>query len=208
MRNLWKWALFLALPTGLVVVAGEPADSVVPDTTTVQLLLLRQKSVQEELKIAPAVAKKVVEFTNLESEAYKKALKLGKEEKEKKIAELAKKNRTFLEDNLTAAQRTRLRQIALQVTGLQQLTRPEVAKLLDLTKEQQTTFREMHTKARKEMEEILTSKDREDRNRKLAKLREEVDKKIKAALTEKQRAKARELVGEPFKGKLELEGPE
>src|SRR5262249_43675733 len=161
-----------------VVVWAAPARSGgqddVPGRTTSQLLLLRQKSVQQELKITPELAKKIHEFTNKEYEAFQKALKLGKEEGEKKILELRQGNQKFLEDNLSAAQRKRLEQIYLQVTALHQLTQPEAAKALNLTEAQQTKFKEMHKEARKKFIEIAEAKDREGRNKKLAKLREEV----------------------------------
>jgi Spy/CpxP family protein refolding chaperone len=204
MRTFWKWALALAVPASCVA-AAEPAEPVVAEGTTVQLLLLRQKSVQEELKVSPEDAKKIAEFTTKESEEYRKALKLSEKDRQAKVEELEKENKKFLADNLSEAQRKRLGQIALQVSGLQQLTRPEVARLLNLTEEQQKKFKEMRVEARKELAELISSKDREGRNEKLAKLREAVDKKIEAVLTDEQKAKAKELVGEPFKGKLVFE---
>ena len=201
MRTLWKWALVLAVPAGWV--AAQQPDEMIPDATTIQLLLLRQKSVQNELKLAPDFAKKIIDFTNKEADAYLEALKLKDAESKKKIEELEKTNKKFIEDNLTAAQRKRLEQIALQVTGLQQLTRPEVAKMLDLSEQQQSKFKELHKEARKHLEDIIMSK--EGRNEKLAKLRKEVDSKILAVLTDAQKKKAREYVGEPFTGELLFE---
>jgi hypothetical protein len=201
----FTWALVLAVPM-VWVAAARPADLHVAEGTTVQLLLLRQKSVQEELKLSPEVTKKVLEFTNKESGAYDEALKQTKEEADKRSEELEKEEKKFLEDNLTAEQRKRLNQIALQVTGLHQLTRPEVAKLLNLTEEQQKKFKEMRDEARKELEEIFSAKGA-GRNEKLAKLREETDKKIDALLTDEQKAKVKELLGEPFKGEIVIEDP-
>jgi hypothetical protein len=201
MRTLWKWALVLAIPAGWV--AAQQPDESIPDPTTVQLLLLRQKSVQSELKLGPEFAKKVAEFTNKEADAYLDALKLKDAESKKKIDELDQANKKFIEDNLSPAQRKRLEQIGLQVTGLQHLTRPEGAKALDLTEQQQTKFKELHMEARKLLEIIIT--DKEGRNEKLAKLRKEVDSKILAILTDAQKKKAREIVGEPFTGELLFE---
>jgi hypothetical protein len=207
MRTFWRWALALAVPA-LWTTAARPDGEIVPEGSTVQLLLLRQKSVQQELKLAPEVVKKVLEFDDKEDEAYKKALKLGAKERTEKFEELEKANKKFLEDNLTPAQRKRLEQITLQVTGLQQLTRPEVAKALNLTDDQQKKFAEMAKTAHKEFADLIDSKKSEGRNEKLAKLREEINKKIEAALTAEQKAKVRELVGEPFKGELLFENPE
>jgi hypothetical protein len=201
MRTLWKWALVLAVPAGWV--AAQQPDEMIPDATTVQLLLLRQKSVQNELKLGPDFAKKITDFTNKEADAYLDALKLKDADSKKKIDELDKTNKKFIEDNLTPAQHKRLEQIGLQVTGLHHLTRPEGAKALDLTEQQQTKFKELQKDARKQLEDIIMSK--EGRNEKLAKLRKDVDSKIAAILTDVQKKKAREIVGEPFTGELLFE---
>jgi len=166
--------------------------------------LLRQKSVQAELKLGPDVGRKIMEFTNKEADAYAEALNLKDADRKNKIEELERVNKKFIEDNLTAPQRKRLNQIRLQVTGLQQLIRPQVAKLLNLTEDQQTKFGTMHKAARKSLEEIFAAGG-EGRSEKLAKLRAEIDKKIGTVLTEEQTAKVREVVGEPFRGELVFE---
>jgi hypothetical protein len=200
-------AMALVLSVSAFCVAAKTAEPIIPDDTTVHLLLLRQKSVQAELKLPPEVCKKIVEFTNAESAAYEKALKLGEAERTKAIEALEKEEKMFLEANLSPAQRKRLDQIVLQVTGLRQLTKPEVAKALDLTPEQQEKFKAMHAEAAKAFEDIVDSKTTEGKTAKLAKLREEINKRIEAVLTDAQKAKAREIVGEPFKGELVFEEP-
>jgi hypothetical protein len=191
----------LAIPAGSV--AAQQPDEIVPEGTTVQLLLLRQKSVQMELKLGPDFAKKIIDFTNKEADAFVEALNLKDAESKKKIEELEKANKKFIEDNLNAAQRKRLDEITLQVTGLTQLQRPDVAKVLNLTEKQQNMFRDMYKEAHKKLEEIIAKK--EGRNEKLAKLRKEIAGKITDVLTDAQRAKVKELVGEPFTGELVFE---
>jgi DNA-binding MarR family transcriptional regulator len=202
MRTL-KWVLVLAVPATLV--AAQQPEPIAPEGTTIKLILLRQKSVQQELKLTPEVVKTIFEFTSREYDAEQRAEKLSEKEREQKFQELEKANEKFLADTLTAAQRKRLDQITLQVTGLEQLTRPEVIKVLSITEEQQRKFKEMQKEAHKELEEIIGAK--EGRNEKLAKLRAEIDKKVLAVLTDKQKEIARELVGEPFKGEIVLEEP-
>jgi Spy/CpxP family protein refolding chaperone len=209
MRTFCQCALVLAVGAVWAAPARAGGQDIVPGKTTSQLLLLRQKSVQQELKITPEQAKKIHEFCNKEHEAFLKAVKLGKEEAEKKILELRAANQKFLEDNLSAEQRKRLGQIYLQVTALHQLTQPEAAKVLNLTEAQQAKFKDMHTEARRKFIAILEAKeDREARHKKLVKLREEVNKAIGEVLTAEQKAKAKELVGEPFTGELIFEDPE
>src|SRR5262245_43721405 len=117
MRTFFTLVLVLAVPTGRAA-AEEKTAPIAPETTTCQLLLLRQKSVQKELKLTDDDVKKITDFTNKESSEYAKSLKLDAKERERKIDELEKANKQFLEDNLLAGQRKRLDQITLQVTGL------------------------------------------------------------------------------------------
>jgi hypothetical protein len=206
MRDLWKWTVVLAVPA--LCAADQPAERSVPSPTTVNLILLRQKSVQEDLKIAPELGRKIVEFTNKEFEAWQEVQKLNESEREPKIKELQNANEKFLAENLSEGQRKRLDQIRWQVTGLMLLTKPEVAKMLNLTEEQQTKFKEMQAEARGQLEQLFGPGSREGRTEKLAKLRAEIDRKVEAILTDEQKAKAKELVGERFNGELVLEGPE
>jgi hypothetical protein len=197
----------LALPV-LVRAADPPTEPLVPEGATIHLILLRQKSVQEELKLSPDLVKKIMEFTKKEHEAFKNALAQGEKEREQKLEELDKANQKFLDDNLTAAQRKRLEQIHLHVTGLRQMMRPEIIKTLELTADQQEKVKAMQKEAAKEFEGVLEIKNREARHEKLAKLRADIDKKVEALLTDKQKEKARELIGEPFKGEIVIEEPE
>jgi Spy/CpxP family protein refolding chaperone len=198
------WAMILAvLALGF---AEPPAEEfALPSDTTVKLLLLRQKSVQEELKLTPDLSAKIAEYTNKEHEEYQKALKLSAEEREKKFDELEAEHEKFLVDNLSEAQRRRLGQITMQVIGLRFLTRPKAAEVLKLTPEQQDKFKKLHAEARKDLAAIMQAEDGGDKSEKVAKLREDLDKKIEEILTDEQKAAARAHVGEPFKGKLVIE---
>jgi Spy/CpxP family protein refolding chaperone len=207
MRTLCTLVLAFAVPAGFAAAADE-TPTIAPETTTCQLILLRQKSVQKELKLSEDVIKKVMEFTNKESEEYGKGLKLAARERNAKFDELEAANKKFLEENLSAEQRKRLEQITMQVTGLHQLTRPEVIKELGLTDEQVAKFKELQKEARKALEEIITSTDRAGKTEKLAKHREETRQKIMDILTEEQKAKAKEMVGERFTGELVFEEPD
>jgi hypothetical protein len=190
--------------TAIWVSAARAADDIEPEGATIQLMMLRQKSVQEELKITPELAKKITDFTTMEHEEFLKSLKLGKAEQEAKHKELGEKNERFLVDNLSAPQRKRLGQITMQVTGLRQLMRPEIAKALDLTAEQQATVKKMHEEAAKEFKALIDA-DSADRNEKLAELRAKIHEKITALLTDKQKEIAKEMVGERFKGAIVIE---
>lgn len=203
MRAL-RWALLLAIPVACGA-AVQAAERIVPEGTTVQLLLLRQKSVQKELQLTPEVVKKIFDFTNKQHETFREVLKLSKEEREPKVGQMEKENKQFLADTLTKEQHKRLDQIALQVTGLTQLLRPDVAKALSLTKEQRQKVKEIQAAAHKELEEIIHGKNREGRNEKLAKLRAATRNKARALLSDEQKEKVKEMVGAPFEGELVFE---
>src|SRR5262249_16283731 len=130
MRRFWKWAVVL-LVSAIWVPTAWPQENL-PNPTTVKLLLLRQKSVQQDLEISSEVTKKIMAFTNAQSEAAGNALKLEGAERKKAFAELEKQNKQFLTDTLNPKQSKRLNQITMQFTALQHLTTPETAKKLNL----------------------------------------------------------------------------
>src|SRR5262249_50967694 len=168
-------------------------------------ILLRQKSVQDELKLGEADVKKIREFTDKEYDEMEKAMKLGKEERRKKFKELGEKNKKFLKENLKPEQIKRLNQITMQCTALMQLRRPSVIKALKLTREQRRKINKLRREAREKLSTFLDEKDREGLSEKFKKLREETKKKVLAILTAKQKEKIREMVGEEFKGPIKFE---
>ena len=72
MRTFWTWALALAVPA-VCVTEARPGEPIVPEGTAAKLILLRQKSVQKELKLSPEVTQKVRAFTKKQWEAAEKA---------------------------------------------------------------------------------------------------------------------------------------
>jgi hypothetical protein len=204
MRTFWKWAMVLAVPA-IWVAAAWTQEPALPKGTTVKLLLLRQKSVQKELDISADVAKKIMGFTEQQSEAAGKALGMSEAERKEAFAQLEQQNKKFLARTLNAKQSARLDQLYLQFTAPYQLTRAETAKALNLTEDQQQKFKDMYKEYRTEMGDILFGKDTEGRAEKFAKLREKTRAKILSILTEKQQAQAREVVGRPFMGEIVFE---
>jgi hypothetical protein len=207
MRTFWKWAVVLAVPA-IWVARACPQEPAFPTATTVKLLLLRQKSVQKELHISKDVARKIMEFTDEQSEAAGKALAMPEGKRKKAFAQLLEQNKKFLADTLNAKQSTRLEQLYLQVTAPFQLTKAETAKALNLTEDQQKKFKDLHKQFRKEMGAILFDKDIEDRTQRFAKLREKTRTTILSILTEAQQAKATEVAGPPFTGEIVFEEDE
>jgi Spy/CpxP family protein refolding chaperone len=202
-----KWAVVLLAPAVFVATA-RPAEPVVPEGTTVKLLLLRQKSVQKELELTPDTIKKIMDFTEAQSAAAGKTADLAEAARKEAFEKLLKANDKFLTDNLNAKQSKRLEQITMQFTALTQLTKPEMAKELKLSDDQVKKFKDMQTEARKALVDILEAKERAGKGEKVMKLRDETRKKIEAVLTDEQKKKVREIVGAPFEGEIVVEEPD
>ena len=207
MRTFMKWAVVLLVPAVFGATA-RPAEPDVPEGTTVKLLLLRQKSVQKELELTPETTKKIMDFTDAQSEAARKALELGEAQRREAFEKLAKQNDKFLTDTLSEKQSKRLTQITMQFTALTQLTKPEMIKELKLSDDQVKKFKDLQTEARKALVEILEAKERAGKGEKVTKLRDETRKKVLAVLTDEQKEKVREMVGPPFEGENVIEEPE
>jgi hypothetical protein len=154
------------------------------------------------------VIKKIRDFTNKQHDAFRKAIKLGKEEAKQKVKALGDQNKQFLKETLKPEQNKRLVQITLQVTGLHQLSRPEVAEILKLTQDQKKKIKAIQKESRQKLAQVIHAKSPETRKELFAKLRTELRKKVRAVLTKAQKAKVKEIVGEPFKGHIIIEGRE
>jgi hypothetical protein len=204
MRTFWKWTVALAVPV-IWVASAWPQEPAFPEGTTVKLLLLRQKSVQKELDIPADAVKKILAFTEQQSDAAGNALGMAEAERKKAFAQLAEQNEKFLADTLNAKQSARLEQLYLQFTAPYQLTKAKTAKALNLTEDQQQKLKDLYKEYRTEMGEVLFGKDIEGRAEKWANVREKTRTKILAILTEKQQAQVREVVGAPFTGEIVFE---
>jgi Spy/CpxP family protein refolding chaperone len=219
MRKSWKWALaltVLGLPLAAVL-SADPAGRadtekkgrrLIAEEEAVELILLRQKSVQEELKLPADTVQKIRAFTRKQWEAVQEAEKLSGDEQRKKFVHLAEENDRFLATTLSAEQRKRLDQIAMQVAGLLWVGRRHIARELNLTEEQRKKLRQLHAEARKDVEAVLHGESKESIKGKLKELREANRKQLMSLLTDEQKAKWKEMVGPPFKGELRFEPKE
>jgi hypothetical protein len=160
------------------------------------------------LELGADVIQKITQFTAAQSEAAQKTADLGEAERKAVFEKLARQNEKFLTDTLTAKQSKRLDQIMMQFTALTQLTKPEMAKELNLSDEQVKKLKDMQTEARKALVELLQAQAGGGKNEKFAKLREDTRTKILALLTDEQNAKVREMVGPPFEGEIVFEEPD
>jgi Spy/CpxP family protein refolding chaperone len=215
MRAMSKWILAF----GLVAAAGSAArpaepEKAVPKEGAIQLMLLRQKAVQEDLKLTKDQVDKIDTFGDAQ---WKKAEEIHKMEADKKLegdkvkaefAKLSTANEKFITDTLKADQTKRLDQISLQVAGLLWVLDPKVSKALGITPAQETKIKDLHKAAHTETQAVthgdLTGAAREA---KLDELRAAHRKALMDVLTDDQKTKWKELAGEPLKGKLVFISP-
>ena len=184
-----------------------------------RVLLL--ESVQKDLQLTADQVEKLKEVVKTTGQSMREALAglrdLSPEDRMAKRREMrekmetqAKEARKTVEAILTPSQIERFKQIRLQVAGPGALHDPEVAKALDISKEQREKIRGLMEKVRGERGG-LRNLDPEDRRQKMAELREKLQKARQGAmkaildvLTPEQRTKLEKLEGK----KIELKPSE
>jgi hypothetical protein len=168
------------------------------------LMLANQKSVQEELKLTDEQVKKVAKITEAMKEKAADLTETDPKERMKKAMELFQEAEKSVLAVLTPTQAKRMRQIALQQQHLvRAIESPEVAKELQLSEEQTKQVRAIRESSTKEMSKLSEdAKNREEVREKTAALTKATEEKLLKVLTEEQRTKWKELLGEPFKGEL------
>jgi DNA-binding TFAR19-related protein (PDSD5 family) len=203
MIRLGTWASMVIV--AFIASPGKPADEkeLIAETGAMEIMLLRQKSVQEELKLTDVHGKKIHEFASEQWKKAKEIHKLPADQQDTKYEALSHENEKFLSSLLTPDQRKRLDQIGLQVAGLLSAGRPEVATALKLTAEQKNKLQELHKEARKEFMAIHNeTKDERTKEAELKKLHEINHKRLTELLTPEQQQIWKALAGPEFKGEL------
>jgi len=219
MLEFRKWVL-VAVVLAIVAVCAEPArpaqkekdkaakkakhkEKLVAEEGAIKLILLRHKSVRDDLKLTDKQADKIRDFA---SRQWKKAQSVSdiqdKEKRESQWKAMGKENQKFLRDALSKDQFKRLEQIGMQVGGLAWVTRPDIARELKLTADQKKKAHELQKKAHKEMHDILHGEKVKDPDAKLRALGKTNRKRLWDLLTDDQKATWKKLRGEPFKGDL------
>jgi Spy/CpxP family protein refolding chaperone len=171
-----------------------------------QAMLLSQKSVQEELKLTEEQIKKVQETQTKQRESFQGLQQLSQDERREKFQALAKDNEKVVKDILKPDQVKRLKQISLQQRGLQAVNDPEVATALNLTEEQKAKVKSMQEENRTAARDLRQGGNRDEARTKLQEMRKANEEKIQTLLTSEQKAKWKELTGEPFKGEITFPG--
>src|SRR5207247_1866729 len=107
--------------------------------------------------------------------------------------------------NLNSEQRKRLDQIAMHCAGLLMVTKTSIASEIKLTSEQRKQAIKLQRENHEKIYEVISAKNRENRDDKLAELRKSSDEQLNKLLTPEQQKKWQEMVGGAFKGKLIFE---
>lgn len=184
-----------------------------------QLGLLMNKDVQKDLKLTTDQVSKIDTAAKKQREAFQGLQGLSREERTQKMQALNKETRETLKSTLKPEQEKRLHQLELQQRGLTALATPANArnpnarpnpliKELNITADQQQKIQDIQTANREKMREIFQNAggNRQEAAKKMAELNKSANDKIMGLLTADQKAKWKEMTGEPFKGQLPAAG--
>jgi Spy/CpxP family protein refolding chaperone len=197
--------LFAALAAASPALAADSKDRPVPEAGAVQVVLLRHKSVCDELRLGEAQCKKVEAFAKKQWDKAKQVAEASEDEQNRRFQAMERENERFLDEMLSPAQHKRLDQITIQVAGLLWLSRDEIARDLNLTTEQQAKVKQLQAEAKREMQEALHANDSGDKHARFKELRNTNRKRLLDLLNDEQEATWKQLAGPTFNGDLGFE---
>ncbi|MCS7015476.1 MAG: hypothetical protein NZM42_05065 [Gemmatales bacterium] len=172
-----------------------------------RFFLLTQESVQADLKLTDEQKSKIRTLQEEQRQAFRDLANLGREERAKRMRELTEKTDKELSTLLKPEQAKRLNQIQLQLRLRQGnygaiLNDPEIVAQLNLTSEQKEKVQQINAEGEK-LRESFQAGNREEIFKRLQELRG----KYESVLTEQQKARLKELGGEPFTGEIRFGPP-
>ncbi len=172
------------------------------------LMLLGQKSVQDELKLTNEQITSVGNLSKKQLAAIQGAGEVEPEEREKKRAEMQKESEKAIAEMLKADQAKRLKQIHMQLQGAEAFEKPEVVTQLKINDEQKAKIKEMRDEAQKEMRGAGRPQggNREEARMKMQELNNATGEKIvNTVLNAEQKTQWKEMIGTPFKGEIRMQ---
>jgi Spy/CpxP family protein refolding chaperone len=204
----YRKSLVALAVAALWATAARPAEDekIIAREDAIEVMLLRQKSVQDDLEITEAQRRKIHAFADKQWKKVQAMKNSSEPERDRAFEAMAKANQDFLKNTLMPQQQKRLNEIAMQVAGLLWVMRSDVATALNLTDEQKQKIREMHREAHKEAQEALRSNNGAVEEAKFREMRQSNRKRLMSVLTAEQKAKWKEMAGAPFRGELHF-GP-
>lgn len=175
-------------------------------------MLLGQESVQKELKLTDEQIKKaesVREKTMAMMQEIRQNAQGDREQMAKKMLELNQQTDKSVAEFLKPEQVKRLKQITLQQTGVRAVANPEVAAALKVTDEQKQKIQDLQMANATKMRELFQGAggDFAEMRKKMEEFNKTANEQFMGLLTEEQKTKWKELIGEPFTGKIEFRRP-
>jgi hypothetical protein len=207
MKRLFKSACALTI-LALWAAPARAAEKMVAEEGAVEVVLLRQQSIQKELKLSADEVEKIHKYAAQQWEKAQKIHEESGEMRDKKFKEMSKENEAFVEKTLTKDQLKRLHEITLQTAGILCLTRPAVASKLKLTEDQKKKAHQLQKEARREAEEFVHATKKEEKRTKMRELQETSRKDILELLTDEQEITWKQMTGAPFTGDLAFFDPD
>jgi hypothetical protein len=173
------------------------------------LMLLGEKSVQTDLKLTAAQNKKVNAAMTKQMMSMKSTFNLAPDQRDQKMKDIMKTGDQAADEILTTEQKTRIKQIGLQIQGSQVFTNADVVKDLSLTDEQQTKIKTINEEIGKQMGTLFQGKKLAPQafQKKVAEIKKNADDQAKKLLTSDQASLWNEMIGSPFRGEIRMMPP-
>jgi putative heme-binding domain-containing protein len=169
------------------------------------LTLLRQESVQKDLKLNAEQVQKLKVISETMREKFREVFEAPEEERGKKIQELRRENEKVVAGILNPGQARRLRQIVYQRQGPAALADPDVARALRLSADQRKQLQAFNDDTAARLRELFQGGFPDDDTRKqVDALQRAASAKRLNLLTGQQKAKWQELQGKPFTGEIRV----
>lgn len=201
-------SLCTALVVGLVLAAPVHAQGFRGGLAG-SYMLLRNKSVQEELKLSEEQSEKVTKIVEEAGAKMREKFEaIPEDERREKGPEVFRavndEIKAAAKDVIGAEKLTRLDQIILQQQGIQAFVSAKVQEKLKLTDDQKSKIKEIADDTQSKRQELFAgfADDREGTMQKLIALRKESSEKAAALLTDDQKKSWKELTGKPFEVKF------
>jgi Spy/CpxP family protein refolding chaperone len=169
------------------------------------MMLLNQPSVQQELKISDEQKLQIQEAAAKLRASAGSLQGLDPSELQQKRQEMARESERTASKILHRDQMKRLKEITLQVQGARAFADPDLAKALDLTDDQKDKIKATEG-GRGQRPQISPGNDPQAAQKRMEEMHKANLEKVMNILTPDQKAKYKEMTGEPFTGKIEPPG--
>ncbi len=179
------------------------AQEVIPNTPPVLLQMIRDASVQGELKLDSSQRAQVVQALKAVDGRWFRSRNLPAEKQQTEITTLTTELHRSLTSILDPKQQERLAQLERQALGTRMLTRPDVAQALQISVSKRSEINDAFAETDRRSSEYQKQLQQgelkaSDAERKIADLKKDEQALLLKNLSDEQRAKIGGLVGKPF----------